>query len=209
MKKDIKWLKSEVEKQDIVMDKGHIYTSDLLYLIEQLDEPETLSEDWLDENKSSWTKLKISGYYIPVDKLQNLIVSKQKLPAIPKYVADWIEEERGTMSNWKLPSRFISDSKYKKDQLRYKWSQVEGNMDKFMSALINGYEVEKEPLFYAKIKGHEVTSLCYWNLAVRSGELFVSDLKEQGGIYKIKMTKQEWNELGIDDSNADFEAVGE
>lgn len=45
MKKDIAWLKAEVEKQDIVMDKGYIYTSDLLYLIDKLDEPKVLSQE--------------------------------------------------------------------------------------------------------------------------------------------------------------------
>lgn len=45
MKKDIEWLKAEVEKQDIVMDKGYIYTSDLLYLIDKLDEPKVLSQE--------------------------------------------------------------------------------------------------------------------------------------------------------------------
>ena len=55
MKKDIEWLKKEVEKQDVVMDKGYIYTSDLIYLIDSLDEPEVLSQDlpvvptWFDE----------------------------------------------------------------------------------------------------------------------------------------------------------------
>src|SRR5699024_9018760 len=44
------------------------------------DEPEVLSQEWLDENKSSWTKLKIDGYYIPVEKLQNLLVPKQIKP---------------------------------------------------------------------------------------------------------------------------------
>ena len=47
-------------------------------LIDQLDEPETLSEEWLDENKSSWMKMKVDGHYIPVEKLQNLLVPKQK-----------------------------------------------------------------------------------------------------------------------------------
>lgn len=51
---------------------------DVLREINQLDEPESLSEEWLDENKSSWTKLKIDGYYIPVEKLQNLLVPKQE-----------------------------------------------------------------------------------------------------------------------------------
>ena len=42
--KDKKWLKKEVWKQDIVMDKGYIYTDDLMSIINQLDEPEVAEE---------------------------------------------------------------------------------------------------------------------------------------------------------------------
>ena len=95
-----------------------------------------------------------------IQHLDKPAVSSQELPVIPRYVADWIKEEQGTMSNWKLPSRFISDSKYKKDQRRYKWSQVEDNMDKFMSALINSYEVEEEQK-YCVNDGKNIL-LCKW-----------------------------------------------
>ena len=113
--------------------------------------------DWLEEKKrdSTYSYLNNGKLINPrpdIEKELQLVIKKydelHKPVALPKYVADWIKEEHGTMSNWKLPSGFISDSKYKKDQRRYKWSQVEGNMDKFMSALINSYEVEKEPLYY-------------------------------------------------------------
>src|SRR5699024_8786147 len=50
----------------------------VLGILNQLDEPETLSEEWLAENKCSWYKLKVDGYYIPVEKLQNLLVQKQE-----------------------------------------------------------------------------------------------------------------------------------
>ena len=45
MKKDIEWLKKEVWKQDIVMDKGYIYTDDLMSIINEVDEPEVLSQE--------------------------------------------------------------------------------------------------------------------------------------------------------------------
>ena len=40
MKKDIEWLREEVWKQDTVMDKGYIYTDDLMSIINEVDEPE-------------------------------------------------------------------------------------------------------------------------------------------------------------------------
>ena len=50
MKKGIEWLKKEVWKQDIVMDKGYIYTDDLMSIINEVDEPEVIPKyvaDWI------------------------------------------------------------------------------------------------------------------------------------------------------------------
>ena len=174
--------------------------------------------DWLEDKKRVSTRsyLNDGKLIIPSDDIEkelNLVIKKydelHKPVALPKYVADWIKEEHGTMSNWKLPSKFISDSKYKKDQRRYKWSQVEGNMDKFMSALINSYEVEKEPLYHALIKGHDVSSSCdiYWNYDKYDNDVFVSRLYPTHDNFLTEMSKSQWNELGINDSNADFVRV--
>ena len=51
MKKDIEWLKKEVWKQDIVMNKGYIYTDDLMSIINEVDEPEVLSQEFIDEQR--------------------------------------------------------------------------------------------------------------------------------------------------------------
>ena len=85
------------------------------------------------------------------------------------------------------------------------------NAKEYLSkAILYGYEVKSEPLYYAKIKGwklikREVDEV-YWNLG--DGDLFVSDNGElvTGG-HHTKLTKQQWNELGINDTNADFEKV--
>ena len=85
VKKNIEWLKSAIQQnldfyndndEEWQMAKVRAYAKSL-DLINQLDEPEVLSQKWIDDNKSSWTKLKIDGYYIPVEKLQNLLVPKQ------------------------------------------------------------------------------------------------------------------------------------
>src|SRR5699024_12079491 len=106
MSKGIEWLKEEVEKRIKTIesdnisfvgseyyDEGYIDgMRDVLYRINQLDEPEVLSQEWLDENKSSWTKLKIDGYYIPVEKLQNLLVPKQE--EVDQAYKDGYEKDR-------------------------------------------------------------------------------------------------------------------
>lgn len=80
-------------------------------------------------------------------------------------------------------------------------------------AIIVGYEVEQEPLYYAKVKGWNLTNNknVFWNyrsalLSPMLSRLYIGD-KESNDIVKTKLTKEEWNELGINETNADFEEV--
>lgn len=88
MKKDIEWLKKEIGELpwvDTVFNSGGSSYIDsavpvmIVYdLIDQLDEPEVLSQEWIDEHlfslgdKYPWKKA------VPVVDLQNLIVPKQE-----------------------------------------------------------------------------------------------------------------------------------
>lgn len=68
-----------------------------------------------------------------------------------------------------------------------------------------GYRIEK-PLYYALIKGHELTSneFKYWNFkAYSSGELLVGSKYPKDSCIN-RMTKSNWNEVGVNSSNADF-----
>ena len=71
-------LRLEDKRKDQWADIKYQTLREVLQKLGHLDEPEVLSLEWLDENKSSWTKSKVDGYYIPVEKLQNLLVPKQE-----------------------------------------------------------------------------------------------------------------------------------
>lgn len=77
------------------------------------------------------------------------------------------------------------------------------------------HKVEEEPLYYALIKGHELitdkgVSTCkYWNFNTYNSDVFPNNRLSKHGIYLTKMSKEDWNELGINDSNADFVRVEE
>ena len=115
MRKDVEWLKKEVWKQDIVMNKGYIYTDDLMSIINEVDEPEVLSQEFIDEHEiyihdSNRSVIKA----LPVDRLQNLLVPKQgELETKIQELIESYKQEEGAYSNpengW--ISGFIEDLK--------------------------------------------------------------------------------------------------
>src|SRR5699024_7147723 len=87
-----------------------------------------------------------------------------------------------------------------------------------LAKIENGGEngkVEQKQLYYAKIKGWELatTTITFWNYRHSIESPMLSKLyvggKEGVDSFKTKMTKEEWNKVGINDTNADFEVVSE
>ena len=91
MKKDIEWLKNEVNELPLrflgfsMLKQREEFTvskDDVLELIDQLDEPEVLSQEWIDEHRESTFDLDLDEdfetVFIKVEDLQNLLVPKQE-----------------------------------------------------------------------------------------------------------------------------------
>lgn len=74
--------------------------------------------------------------------------------------------------------------------------------------LPKGFDVVEEQLYYAKAKGweHLSSSDHFWNYDTDTGKYAFANKLHSAG-YMTQMTKPEWGELGINDSNADFEKV--
>ena len=102
--KDKEWLKEEIEKIDVETSENFphydvISKNVVLYAINQLDEPETLSLDWIDENvvegdfrgeQQFWY-----GRFIEEEKVRNLLVPKQEEPekvVLPDFVFNHLEK---------------------------------------------------------------------------------------------------------------------
>ena len=82
VKKNIEWLKNEVIDQNLINKDGYIYAGNLTRLLDQLDEPEVLSQEWIDENKTSIDR-KLDGtpiYKVREELLQNILVPKREEP---------------------------------------------------------------------------------------------------------------------------------
>ena len=127
-------------------------------------------------------------------------------PVIPQFVADWIESlyDEGGSEYTAIGIMLGFTSKH--DKPVHDWFVY--NKDTFITAVIFGYEVEKEPLYYAKIKGweHVGTSSYYFGYDEDNDSLEVTYL-ESNYRFAFSLTKKHWNKLGINDTNADFEEV--
>ena len=130
-------------------------------------------------------------------------------PAIPQFVADWIEQLYGQgFDNDDLLEALFSRN-YEVAELRiFDW--FADDKERAVAAILYGYGVEKEPLYYAKIKGWELATSknTFWNyrhIVERPilSKLYISSNESIESFYTI----ERWNELGINDTNADFEEV--
>ncbi|MGH2080054.1 DUF1642 domain-containing protein [Aerococcus urinaeequi] len=129
-------------------------------------------------------------------------------PVIPQFVADWIEQEKKCTTFHKSFSRAINLVKH--DENWREWEYEVGNRwSKIVAtAWIHGYEIEQEPLYYAKIKGweHVGTPSYYFGYDEDNDSLEVTYL-ESNYRFAFSLTKKHWNKLGVNDTNADFERV--
>ena len=184
-----------------------------------MSEYEKLDSKWIDEHK----KRKFFDFdeyrteVILVEDLQNLLVPKQKLPVIPKFVAEWIESRKNNYPSdvigVYLRMNELSANEQTREVLRWV-HESKLNRGSFARAWLDGYEIEQEPKYYAKIKGHENigSNDKYWNYNTDMEELSVGDSEVHPNViseYTIKATKEEWANLGITDDNAEFELVEE
>ena len=198
MKKDIEWLVKMInEELDILRQRFESGKG-------------TPNQKTFDEGRGWALSHVLRMMYYP-DKLEELYKV-----VVPQFVADefdynknpyWEVDEskdvshilRCAFGNEGKPSEFLD------------W--VRENPKDYVMAVRNGCEVEEEPLYRALVKWHEFVEdegdlTCkYWKFDTYDGNVFRSNLFTKYGRYLTEMSKSEWNELGINDSNADFVKV--
>lgn len=154
MKKDIEWLKEEIGElpcvDTVFNSEGSSYIDSavpvmVVYdLIDKLDEPEVLSQEWIDEH-IDYADVGGDTSVYTCRRLKSLLVPKQELPVIPKFVADWITQHRDTFDLYPMLKRL--EKNIKRRELTYKWYRE--NTHTFVNAYLTGeYEVEEEQKYY-------------------------------------------------------------
>ena len=127
-------------------------------------------------------------------------------PVIPQFVADYLRRAKADITFMRVMELAKTRNELPKWKKEYDW--ISANDEIFATAWIHGYDIEKEPRYYAKIKGWEIAKRgIYWNINIQDKSVFPHQDKEQTSVCKTQLTKEEWNALGINVTNADFEEV--
>ena len=128
-------------------------------------------------------------------------------PVVPRFVSDWIEQLYGQGFNSDDLLEVLFARNYNFAELRiFDW--FVDDKERAIAAILYGYEVEQEPLYYAKIKGweHIGTSTYYFGYDEDNDSLEVTYLNCNYR-FAFSLTKEHWSKLGINATNADFEGA--
>ena len=176
--------------------------------------------DWLESEIQYLEDVKyISSVEFGIQKKLELVIKKydelSKPVVIPKYVAeylDWFKRDFGhhiecdddlIVSLVQVSHGFLGRKEIKG------WLNTTGNAQKLIDAYRWGYEVEKAPLYHALTKGYELMGSgdTYWIYDKSDDSVLISKLYSSSNYFVTEMSKEAWNELGINDSNAYFVKV--
>lgn len=133
--------KSSPKTGNIVVKVRDLIRGDADAIINQLDSPEVLSQDWIDKyTQGDWDE------WVYTENLQNLLLPEPELPVIPKFAADWVEEHKEDPIYKLLDSDYIFDIH---DELA-RWllfGKEKTKKERELSLVLAhtyGYEIEKE-----------------------------------------------------------------
>ena len=121
-------------------------------------------------------------------------------PIIPQFVADWIEvckEHLTTSLYTAMNPNFIKENNQSFNFIL--WIKKTSNQDLFARAWLDGYEVEKEKLYTAKLKLITISYVNYINKR-SDGAIILSDLNTASGVYQTSFTQSELKKLNVWDN---------
>lgn len=124
---------------------------------------------------------------------------------VPEELADWITKMHGeNISSLRMVHLLYGETGFKKETDAF----IYDNEDKIIEAIIGTRDYEAgDVLVYALVKGHLlIQHTKYWNFNTTKRELSINEKNRYGDI-KVAMTESEWNDLGINETNADFKEV--
>ena len=129
-------------------------------------------------------------------------IDEPEKPVIPQFVADWIEEckkqRRSLRDSISKSAPFAVASWLMHFGERYNYK----NQDIFARAWLDGYEVEKEKRYTARLKVVTIKESGYLNRHNKNGSITIDTSYTAGGQYQVYFTRSELEDLDIWDNPA-------
>lgn len=128
-------------------------------------------------------------------------LNEPEKPVIPQFVADWIEDNREALEEYVFTNIRVVLPVIPAENPMYKWLDGKG-IGVIVDCIRNGYEVEKEKLYTARLKLVTYKSQGYINKTKETGNLFVAGSDESNSLYQVHFTQAELEELNVWDNPA-------
>ena len=119
-------------------------------------------------------------------------------PVIPQFVAEWIEvckEHLTTSLYTAMNPNFMKENSQSFDFIL--WIKKTSNQDIFARAWLDGYEVDKEKRYTARLKVVTIKESGYLNRHNKNGSITIDTSFTAGGQYQVYFTRSELEDLGI------------
>ncbi|GMQ74306.1 DUF1642 domain-containing protein [Tetragenococcus halophilus] len=157
----------------------------------------SMKDDEMSDLAKNWYK---AGLNCAIDRMFSLESDEPEKPEIPKFVAKEIPSApREALDCYYNPGAYIIPP------YSYKvitW--IEGHFDIFLQALVNGFEIQKEPAWVVKASGSYVTSIDYdfydWTIGTTINKddesilTFTDKQKAEAVATLVDGTVKEWSE---------------
>ena len=159
--KNIEWAKKEIK--ELMTEESQNYPHDemvekeiVLGILNQLEETEVLSQEWIDKRAEYYEYFGYAG--VPIDDLKDLLVPKQELPVVPQYVVDWYEEHKDNLEGQLQGIAYNLDKHGTMPVLNKvdDWINKTEKPLQTLASLSFGYEVKEEEQKYHVIDRHKV-----------------------------------------------------
>lgn len=140
--------------------------------------------------------------WVAYDDVKELIeqIDEPEKPVVPQAVADWIEKCK-TFKNFVVSLSFVlNPSTWEANRLSdecIEWLADAENQDIFARAWLDGYEVEKEKRYTARLKVVTIKKAGYLNRHNKNGSITIDTSYTAGGQYQVYFTRSELEELGV------------
>lgn len=130
-------------------------------------------------------------------------IDEPEKPVVSQAVADWIEvckEHLTTSLYTAMNPNFMKENSQSFDLIL--WIKKTSNQDLFARAWLDGYEVEEEKLYTARLKVVTIKAAGYLNRHNKNGSITIDTSYTAGGQYQVYFTRSELEELNVWDNPA-------